>query len=83
MDSVAPRDWRKAKPGTHTKEVRETRQELPVEFQTLIIATAEDLASLNLKMIDFERRLAEAEAEVEELKSLKSVTLNDLMKKSA
>ncbi len=69
MDSVKPRDWRKAKPGTHTREV--TTQELPVEFQTLIITTAEDLASANMRIIDLERRLADAESLLKEIGSLR------------
>jgi hypothetical protein len=72
MDStIAPRDWRKAKPGTHTKEV--TRETIPQDVQELL-----------LEMVN---KLRHLETEVFELKAtvgaFGSVTLNDLMRKTA
>ena len=81
MDStIAPRDWRKAKPGTHTKEVRETREELPKEVQELLLEMADKINGLNLKQIETEKEIADLKATVG---AFGSVTLNDLMRKSA
>lgn len=70
MDStIAPRDWRKAKPGTHTKEV--TKEALPREVQELLLEMADKINGLNLKQIDTERRLADAEALLHEIGGLR------------
>lgn len=78
MDSVSPRDWRKAKPGTHTKEV--TKEALPAEVQELLLEMADKINGLNLKQIATEKEIADLKATVG---AFGSVTLNDLMKKSA
>lgn len=70
MDGISPRDWRKAKPGTHTKEVRET---ISPELQTLMLEMADTIAGLN-------RRVAELQTKVD---AIGSVTLNDMMRKTA
>lgn len=71
MDSIAPRDWRKAKPGTHTTEV--TRETISPELQTLMLEMADTIAGLN-------RRVAELQTKVD---AIGSVTLNDMMRKIA
>jgi len=73
MDSVAPRDWRKAKPGTHTKEVRETREELPKEVQELLLEMADQIRTLRQDMHELQATVG----------AFGSVTLNDLMRKTA
>ena len=74
MDStIAPRDWRKAKAGTHTKEVRETREELPKEVQELLLEMADQIRTLRQDMHELQATVG----------AFGSVTLNDLMKKSA
>jgi hypothetical protein len=73
MDSVSPRDWRKAKPGTHTKEVRETREELPKEVQELLLEMADQIRTIRQDMHELQATVG----------AFGSVTLNDLMRKSA
>lgn len=74
-----------------------TKQELPVEFQALLLATAEDLASANIKLVDAQMEAAALKARVVALEAMRQrfeeleklvhfmgiVTGDDLMKKSA
>lgn len=71
MDSVAPRDWRKAKPGTHTKEV--TKEALPAEVQELLLEMADQIRTLRQDMHELQATVG----------AFGSVTLNDLMRKTA
>lgn len=72
MDStIAPRDWRKAKPGTHTKEV--TKEALPAEVQELLLEMADQIRTLRQDMHELQATVG----------AFGSVTLNDLMRKSA
>lgn len=67
MDSVSPRDWRKAKPGTHTKEA------LPAEVQELLLEMADQIRTLRQDMHELQATVG----------AFGSVTLNDLMQKTA
>jgi hypothetical protein len=71
MDSVSPRDWRKAKPGTHTREV--TKEALPAEVQELLLEMADQIRTLRQDVHELQTTVG----------AFGSVTLNDLMKKSA
>lgn len=72
MDStIAPRDWRKAKPGTHTKEV--TKEALPAEVQELLLEMADQIRTLRQDMHELQATVG----------AFGSVTLNDLMRKTA
>jgi len=71
MDSVAPRDWRKAKPGTHTREIK--TETLPEDVRTLLLEMADEIRTLRSKVFELEKIVG----------AFGSVTLNDLMKKSA
>lgn len=72
MDStIAPRDWRKAKAGTHTKEV--TRETLPAEVQTLLLEMADEIRTLKTEVFELKATVG----------AFGSVTLNDLMRKTA
>jgi hypothetical protein len=68
---VNPREWRKAKPGTHTKEV--TREALPAEVQTLLLEMADEIRTLKTEVFELKSTVG----------AFGSVTLNDLMRKSA
>jgi len=71
MESVSPRDWRKSKPGTHTKEV--TREALPAEVQDLLLEMADQIRTLRQDMHELQATVG----------AFGSVTLNDLMRKTA
>jgi hypothetical protein len=73
MDGV--RDWRLRKPGTHTREVQtEVRVEsLPKDVQELLLEMADEINKL--KNSSFEQ--------ANRIDALESVSLNDLIKRSA
>ena len=71
MASVAPRDWRNRKPGTHTREV--TKEALPAEVQELLLEMADQIRTLRQDVHELQATVG----------AFGSVTLNDLMKKSA
>lgn len=70
MDSVKPRDWRKAKAGTHTKEI--TRETISPELQTLMLEMADEIRHLKTEVFELKATVG----------AFGSVTLNDLMRKT-
>jgi hypothetical protein len=71
MDSVKPRDWRKAKPGTHTREI--TKETIPQEVQELLLEMVDKIRALETKVFALEHDVGH----------MGRVTLNDLMRKTA
>tara|TARA_R110000868_G_scaffold27670_1_gene104709 strand:- start:53 stop:286 length:234 start_codon:yes stop_codon:yes gene_type:complete len=61
----------KRKANTHTREV--TRETLPEDVQTLLLEMADEIRTLRTKVFELEKIVG----------AFGSVTLNDLMKKSA
>lgn len=76
-DAVAPRDWRRSKPGTHTREIRS--ETLSKSVQDLLLEMADRINDLTLKQVETERRLAELQTD---FAAVGSVTLNDLVRKA-
>lgn len=58
----------------------ETREALPAEVQELLLEMADKINGLNLKQIETQKEIADLKATVG---AFGSVTLNDLMRKSA
>lgn len=58
----------------------ETREELPKEVQELLLEMADKINGLNLKQIETQKEIADLKATVG---AFGSVTLNDLMRKTA
>lgn len=72
MDSTrAPRDWRNAKAGTHTKEV--TRETMPMDVQELLLEMVDKIRYLETELYDLKATVS----------AVGSVTLNDMMRHSA
>lgn len=53
MDGIAPRDWRKVKPGTHTTEVH--KETLPPEVCELIDKLVADLRDMHQRLENAEK----------------------------
>ena len=58
----------------------ETREALPAEVQELLLEMADKINGLNLKQIETQKEIADLKATVG---AFGSVTLNDLMRKTA